>query len=66
MDLLRLIFGIPLSALKEGGTKSLNAEEQEQDAGFQVNPEEELDEKILKAFTKNDGILKLLEVLLKH
>ena len=59
------IFGIPLSALKEGGTKSLNAEEQEQDAGAQVNPEEELDEKILKAFTKNDGILKLLEGLAK-
>ena len=30
------IFGIPLSALKEGGTKSLNAEEQEQDAGARL------------------------------
>ncbi|MFL2865553.1 MAG: hypothetical protein ACJZ8Y_10095 [Pirellulaceae bacterium] len=59
------IFGIPLSALKEGGTKSLSAEEQGQDLGAQVNPEEELDAKILKAFTDNNGILKLLEGLAK-
>ena len=55
------IFGIPLSALKVGGTKSIKGDETEKDPGAEVNPEEDLDSKILESFTKSgDGIMAIL------
>ena len=55
------IFGIPLSALKTGGTKSIKGDETEKDPGAEVAPEEDLDSKILESFTKSgDGIMAIL------